>query len=73
GDIVAALEAEYEVKSGGTTADGRLSVTTARCLGSCGLAPMLVLDGAVLARNDANSTLERVAVVLDGTPAQEAD
>jgi bidirectional [NiFe] hydrogenase diaphorase subunit len=73
GDIVAALEAEYEVKSGGTTADGRLSVTTARCLGSCGLAPMLVLDGAVLARNDANATLERVAVVLAGTPAQEAD
>ena len=60
GDIVAALERDFEVKSGGTTQDGKLSLTTARCLGSCGLAPMIVVDGTVLARNEPAATVERV-------------
>ncbi len=37
----------YGVKPGETTDDGELSLLTARCLGSCGLAPAVVLDGDV--------------------------
>jgi bidirectional [NiFe] hydrogenase diaphorase subunit len=37
-------------KAGHTTPDGRVSVETARCIGSCGLAPAVIYDGAVLAR-----------------------
>lgn len=37
-------------KSGHTTADGKVSVETARCIGSCGLAPAVIYDGGVLAR-----------------------
>ncbi|MGA9529446.1 MAG: NAD(P)H-dependent oxidoreductase subunit E [Terriglobales bacterium] len=37
-------------KSGQTTADGKVSVETARCIGSCGLAPAVIYDGSVLAR-----------------------
>jgi bidirectional [NiFe] hydrogenase diaphorase subunit len=59
-EIVAALQQEYKITAGGTTADGRLSVSTARCLGSCGLAPVLVLDGEVLARETPETTIERV-------------
>ncbi|MFN3979510.1 MAG: bidirectional hydrogenase complex protein HoxE [Caldilinea sp.] len=59
-EIVAALQQEYKITAGETTADGRLSLSTARCLGSCGLAPVLVLDGEVLARETPESTLERV-------------
>ncbi|HHY54685.1 MAG TPA: bidirectional hydrogenase complex protein HoxE [Chloroflexi bacterium] len=59
-EIVAALQQEFQVAAGGTTADGRLSLSTARCLGSCGLAPVLVLDGEVLPRETPESTLERV-------------
>lgn len=59
-EIVAALQQEYKITAGETTADGRLSVSTARCLGSCGLAPVLVLDGEVLARETPESALERV-------------
>ena len=73
GDIVAALEGEFDVKSGGTTADGKLSLSTARCLGSCGLAPMIIMDGTVSARNEPAATVARVEALI-GSPAttQEA-
>ena len=32
------------VPVGGTTADGRFTVTTAECLGSCGTAPVMVVN-----------------------------
>jgi bidirectional [NiFe] hydrogenase diaphorase subunit len=35
-------------------------VLTARCLGSCGLAPAAVLDGAVLGKIGAKDLLARV-------------
>ena len=37
-------------KSGTTSPDGEVSVLTARCIGSCGLAPAAVLDGEVAAK-----------------------
>ena len=44
------LEATAKIKPGQTTPDGELSVLTARCLGSCGLAPAVVFDGEVAAK-----------------------
>jgi len=41
------LNEKYGVKPGETTDDGELSLLTARCLGSCGLAPAVVIDGDV--------------------------
>lgn len=32
---------------GGTTADGRFTFEIARCIGACGLAPALMIDGVV--------------------------
>jgi bidirectional [NiFe] hydrogenase diaphorase subunit len=37
-------------KAGQTTPDGKVSVETARCIGSCGLAPAVIYDGNVMAR-----------------------
>lgn len=37
-------------KAGQTMVDGKVSVETARCIGSCGLAPAVIYDGNVLAR-----------------------
>ena len=65
-EIVAALQAAYGIEAGETTPDGKLSVLTARCLGSCGLAPVLVLDGEVLARQTPEETLEAVQARLSG-------
>jgi bidirectional [NiFe] hydrogenase diaphorase subunit len=59
GDIVEALEKEFDVKAGETTADGKLSINIARCLGNCGLAPMIIMDGEVFARQTPELMLKR--------------
>jgi bidirectional [NiFe] hydrogenase diaphorase subunit len=59
-EIVAALQAAFGVEPGQTTPDGKLSLGAARCLGSCGLAPVLVVDGEVIARETPDSALERM-------------
>lgn len=48
----------HKVKAGETTADGELSLITARCLGSCGLAPMGVFDGKVVGYLDEEKALK---------------
>lgn len=58
GQIVKKLSEKYGVKEGGTTADGELSLLTARCIGACGLAPATVIDGDVLGKHDADQVLE---------------
>jgi NADH:ubiquinone oxidoreductase subunit E len=35
---------EYQVKEGCTTEDRRFSLEAVRCLGACGLAPVVVVD-----------------------------
>jgi len=52
-------------KAGQTTADGKVSVETARCIGACGLAPAVIYDGNVLARVTPaalDAELERIRV-----------
>jgi bidirectional [NiFe] hydrogenase diaphorase subunit len=58
--LLSALEGAYGIKPGETTADGELSVLTARCVGSCGLAPAVVMDGAVLGRTGPEQMLARI-------------
>ena len=50
GEILAAIQAGLGVKPRETTANGRLSLLTARCLGACSLAPAVVVDGDVEGR-----------------------
>ena len=45
--LIEALSEEFNIAAGETTPDGLFSLTIARCLGSCGLAPVSVLDGQV--------------------------
>jgi bidirectional [NiFe] hydrogenase diaphorase subunit len=63
--MLAALEHEAGIKAGETTADRRLSLLTARCLGACGIAPAVVFDGAVAGNQGAEQALERVKGWLD--------
>ena len=71
-DIVRALTDEFGVIAGTTSEDGRLTVSTARCLGSCGLAPVTVVDGAVRGQQVPGSVLDAVHAALDAdTPALE--
>lgn len=49
-NLLKTVEEVANVKPGETTADNKLSVVTARCLGSCGLAPAVVFDREVVGR-----------------------
>lgn len=70
-DIVHAVTAAFGLIPGETSGDGRLTVSTARCLGSCGLAPVVVVDGRVHGQQTATAVLSAVEAVLapDGEPA----
>ena len=59
-EIVARLQDEFGIEPGQTTADGAFSVATARCVGSCGLAPVVVLDGEVMGKVVADEVLAQV-------------
>jgi NADH:ubiquinone oxidoreductase subunit E len=41
------LENDYEVKMGESTKDGRFTFEKARCVGACGLAPVMIIDERV--------------------------
>ena len=60
GDILAAVEKCAGVKSGETTADNRLSLLTARCIGACGIAPAVVFDGHTAGQQTSESVLAHV-------------
>ncbi len=60
GALLSAIEKKYSIKPGQTTKDGRISVLTARCLGSCGLAAATVFDGEVAGRVDSEQLLKRL-------------
>lgn len=58
--ILAAIEGRLGTVAGKTTPDGRVSLGTARCLGACGLAPVVVYDGEVAGNQEAEHALERL-------------
>ena len=72
GDLLSAVERAGNVKAGETTADGQLSLLTARCLGACGIAPAVVLDGAVRGHVTVKDLLHSVKGWLAGGPARTA-
>ena len=45
--ILAKLKEMLQIDVGETTPDGNFSLRASRCLGACGLAPVMVLDGEV--------------------------
>jgi bidirectional [NiFe] hydrogenase diaphorase subunit len=58
--ILAAVQNRAGIRPGEITADGKFSLVTARCLGSCGLAPAAVFDGEVLGNLTPPNVLERI-------------
>jgi bidirectional [NiFe] hydrogenase diaphorase subunit len=58
--VLAAVEAHARIKAGGTTADGQLSLLTARCIGACGIAPTVVYDGTITPRQTPDTALEQI-------------
>ncbi|HTT70762.1 MAG TPA: NAD(P)H-dependent oxidoreductase subunit E [Anaeromyxobacteraceae bacterium] len=54
--IYQALKEQLGVENGGTTADGRVTLREVECLGSCGTAPAMLVDGEM----EEGLTLEKV-------------
>lgn len=44
GDLLAAIERELNIKHDECTSDGRFSLLETRCIGCCGLAPVLIIN-----------------------------
>jgi bidirectional [NiFe] hydrogenase diaphorase subunit len=58
--IQAAVEHRCGCKFGETTDDGKVSLVSARCVGSCGLAPVAVVDNAVAGKLTPDAAVKKV-------------
>lgn len=48
--LVSKIEKDYQIKFGESTKDGRFTFEKARCVGACGLAPVVIIDGRVFGK-----------------------
>ena len=65
-EIMRAIESEYNIKRGESTADGKLSLLVTRCIGACAMAPAIVVDNEVIAKATKEVVLQRIKEVLGG-------
>jgi bidirectional [NiFe] hydrogenase diaphorase subunit len=63
--IILAVSEAFEIDPGQTTPDGVFSMTTARCLGSCGLAPVVVFDGNVRGKETPETAVRRAQDIIN--------
>ena len=61
GDILQAVQQKLGITSGGITPDGKFSLDACRCIGACGLAPVMMINDDVYGR----LTPDQVAGILD--------
>jgi bidirectional [NiFe] hydrogenase diaphorase subunit len=69
--LLAAVEQEAGIKAGTTTDDNRLSLMTARCLGACGIAPAVVIDGEVSGHVSSATLIDQVREMLQITTKEQ--
>ena len=65
-EIMTAIEHDFNVKRGGSTPDGRLSLFITRCIGACAMAPNIIVDDEVIGKATKEVVLERVRLALEG-------
>lgn len=66
--IINRLAQELSVEVGKTTSDGKFTLEATRCLGACGLAPVMMIDEKVYGK----VTLEDIRRILDEYSNSEA-
>ncbi len=62
GDIMEKISQKLGIKSGSCTPDGKFSLDACRCVGACGLSPVLLVNDEVYGRvtlNDIDTILEK--------------
>lgn len=60
--LMAHLEGKLEIGPGETTPDGRVTWSTVECLGSCGTAPVIVVNDKL----HGNMSIEKLDALLEG-------
>ena len=58
--VIEAVQENLKIKAGETTADNKVSLLTARCIGACGIAPAVVYDCTVTPRQTPDSATEQI-------------
>lgn len=61
--LVSAVEDEFNLEAGGSDPDFEYTLEIVYCLGSCGLAPIALVDGQVYGNTTANSLVENIKEV----------
>jgi len=69
-EIIQAIEREFNVKRGESTADGKLSLLVTRCIGACAMAPNVIADGEVVGKATKEGILEHISILLGGVKAE---
>ena len=59
--IMERLKQRLQIKEGQTTADGKFSIDSTRCVGACGIAPVFTVNGEVYGK----ATVKMLDEVLD--------
>ncbi len=59
-ESISRIENQYNMKEGGTTEDRRFSLEAVRCLGACGLAPVVVVDQDTYGGVKADKVIETI-------------
>jgi NADH-quinone oxidoreductase subunit E len=62
--VIDHLSRKLGIHPGQTTADGRFTLSTVECLGSCGTAPVVMLNAAY----HENMSAERLDALIEGLP-----
>ena len=65
--ILKEFEEKLGIKNGETTPDGKFTLSTLRCVGACGLAPVVQVNG----KTYGNATLETVTEILEEYSKEE--
>jgi NADH:ubiquinone oxidoreductase subunit E len=68
--LIEALEVELQIRLGTCRADGSLSLSSVRCLGTCSAAPLVVIDGEVRKHQTISSVLAAVRGLESGPEQQ---
>ena len=63
--IVAKLQERFGIKAGETTADGLLSLLTARCVGSCSLAPIAIYDNKPVGKLSLEQSIKEAEEIVN--------
>jgi bidirectional [NiFe] hydrogenase diaphorase subunit len=68
--IIEAIEQEFDLKRGGSTADGKLSLLLTRCIGACAMAPNIVVDDQVIGKATTEVVIQKIKDALGGVKAE---